>query len=95
MIKRLIYAVGLLLINGFLASVYQEYAQLSSKDFASFLSMCGTFIQTGFQSNKPGTWDYFLVILSVQVVLFTSYYSLKYLIVEKEPTDHIKHKILE
>ena len=59
------------------------------------LESCGTFIQAEFKGTTRGHSDYFIVLLSIAVVLFTLVYSIKYLINPGEGAGHIKHKIIK
>lgn len=65
------------------------------EEMSDFLAMCGAFIQTGFSDTKPGTWDYFLVLISALVVIYALVNSVKCMINPNEQNDHIKFKILE
>lgn len=91
------WAGGAVLLFGLvlLAQYLNRTRTYSLEQMSEFLVMCGTFIQTGFGSNTPGTWDYFLVLISAMVVLATLWYSIKYLVRPSEKDDHIKFKILE
>lgn len=64
-------------------------------EMSGFLTVCGTLIQGDFSSYKPGPWDYFVVLLSAVIVLYTLYYSIKYMIKPSESEDHLKFQILE
>lgn len=66
----------------------------SLEDMSAFLAVCGDYVQTEFTSYKPGFWDYLLVLVCVVVVIYTLYYSVKYMIKPNESNQHIKYRIL-
>jgi len=77
------------------AHFFNETRSYSLEEMSGFLAVCGTIIQTGFSSYKPGVWDYFIVLVSAVVVIYTLWYCVKYLIKPVEARDHIKFKIVE
>ena len=77
-------------VAGYLNSQYSP----GYEELLKGLESCGTFIQAGFKGTTRGHSDYFIVLLSVAVVLLTLVYSIKYLIKPGEGAGHIKHKIL-
>ena len=84
-------AVLIYLFAGYLNSRYSP----GYEELLKGLESCGTFIQAGFKSATRGHSDYFIVLLSVAVVLSTLVYSIKYLISPGEGAKHIKYKILK
>ena len=65
-------------------------------EMSAFLATCGTFVQSNFSNVERGQGDYFIVLVSVVVVVFTLYYSMKYLISPGENDEsHIKNQILD
>lgn len=93
--RKGVIVISLLFINWGLASAYFESSRQVLSGFSSFLTICGALIETSFTSSAPGVWDYFFVIISIQIVIYTGFQSIKYLGGEKTTNNHIKYKILE
>ncbi len=93
--KKLCVSLMMLSLSWWLARYIDRTRIYRLDEMSEFLAMCGTFIQTSFGVNKPGTWDYFLVLISVLVVIYALVYSVKYMVKPAEQSDHIKFKIFE
>ena len=92
---KIFFVVGLLLVLIWSSKYIEDNRSYNLEEMSEFLAMCGDFVQSGSSDSRPGTWDYFIVLVSAIVVLFTLWYSIKYLIKPNEQVDHIKFKILE
>lgn len=93
--RKGVIVISLLFINWGLSSAYFESASQGLGGISSFLTICGALIKTSFTSSAPGVWDYFFVIISIQIVIYTGFRSIKHLRGEKTTYKHIKYKILE
>jgi len=66
------------------------------QEMMRFIASCGNYLQSSFSNTKKEQLDFFIVILSIIVVMVTLIYSIKYLILPGEgEKSHIKYKILD
>lgn len=59
------------------------------------ITSCAQVLLPSFESNEKGQADYVIVFISIIVVLYTLFYSIKHLIRPNEPKNHIKNQILD
>lgn len=59
------------------------------------ITSCAQVLLPSFESNEKGQADYIIVFISVIVVIYTLFYSVKHLIRPNEQKDHIKNQILD
>lgn len=96
MSKKRLIGLSALGISIYLAAGYLDSQNtLGYEELLKALESCGTFIQSGFKSTQRGQSDYFVVLISILVVIATLVYSIKYLIWPNEGIDHIKHQIIK
>lgn len=59
------------------------------------ITSCAQVLLPSFESNEKGQADYVIVFISIIVVLYTLFYSIKHLVRPNEPKNHIKNQILD
>ena len=99
---RRFYQYRILVLLVIVISITYQYAGFlnSHKTYAYdemmiLIANCGNFARTSFDNPQRDQTDYFLVLISMVVVLATLIYSLGYLLRPDEHSpDHIKYRIL-
>lgn len=59
------------------------------------ITSCAQVLMPSFESDEKGQADYIIVFISVIVVLYTLFYSIRHLVRPNEPSNHIKNQILD
>lgn len=96
--KRIIKWISLFI---FLGAIYWGSYELARDDRQPYevlldsITSCAQVLMPSFESNEKGQADYIIVFISVIVVLYTLFYSIKHLVRPNEQKNHIKNQILD